>query len=213
MAKAESSPQLHVQLFEQDLGLPHGWYFALMKDSDWTFVIKLFALCEGAINYLLQQHFENRSVSEFLARLNMNGRTGKLRLSRKLAAIGSDESRFIEKLADIRNHCIHDVRNVSFVFSDYYAGLKSDQKKMLLALFEPFIHGAVGPGSIVMPLTEFVEKNWKLSFWMAGIQVLSSIYLTSERARVEATWTNNMVKTGILSTKFDEIFPASEYND
>ena len=44
MSESKDNPQLHVQLFEEDLGLPHQWFFSLMNDTDWTFVIKLSAL-------------------------------------------------------------------------------------------------------------------------------------------------------------------------
>ena len=139
MSESKDNPQLHVQLFEEDLGLPHQWFFSLMNDTDWTFVIKLSALFEGAVNHLLYHQVEKPELAKFLAALSMRGATGKLELALKLGAITAEAKRLIDELTVIRNHCVHGVKNVSFTFSDYYGGLNSAQKASLRAVFVPFI--------------------------------------------------------------------------
>ena len=105
--------------FERELGLPDNWMLDQLRQDDWSFVVKIHALLESAVTYALETAVEQLAMREFVGRLSLSGRASKLALAELLDLLTRDQISFIRMLSQIRNACVHDVRNVSFSFAKF----------------------------------------------------------------------------------------------
>lgn len=72
---------------EGAFGLPKGFIQGLLKEDDWSFVIKLHALIEASVAHMLTARL-GENLSEFVHGMNLRGRTSKLSLARALECLG-----------------------------------------------------------------------------------------------------------------------------
>ena len=74
-----------VRKFEQKLGLPKDFYNQLLREDDWSFVIKLNALFEGATTHVLTTRLHAPELVDAFAHLDqLNSKVGKVTLLREL---------------------------------------------------------------------------------------------------------------------------------
>src|SRR2546430_2744737 len=105
-------PILAIQQLEKDLSLPKGFYRRLVKEDDWSFVIKLHSLIEAALSALITEALGEKRLSEPISRLSVSGRCGKLTFVKVLNLLPPHVQKFIEKLSEIRNQYVHRIGNV-----------------------------------------------------------------------------------------------------
>jgi hypothetical protein len=130
---------------EDELGLPANWLFTLVKESDWSFVIKLHALFEAALTHLLEASLQKPELGEFISRMNTSGRLGKVAMARALELVDKEQARYLELLSRMRNDCVHDVRNVSFTLSAHAEKVsKEDRSNMVELVRRNTARGAQG---------------------------------------------------------------------
>lgn len=109
---------------EKKIGLTHGFFNSLLREDDWSFVIKLHALFEAVCNDLLVYHIRETEIRPVVARLALNNEsTGKLAFLTALRLIDKPEQRYIRALSKLRNTLVHDVLQSSFTLPDYVAAL------------------------------------------------------------------------------------------
>jgi hypothetical protein len=73
---------------EKTLGLPRQLFASLLDEpSDWSFVIKLAVMLEAALTQVISSRLDTPELQRHLARLNLDGRTGKLQLAIDLGVI------------------------------------------------------------------------------------------------------------------------------
>lgn len=185
MTTPEINDREEVQALEVDLGLPKGFFYSLMRESDWSFIIKLHALVEASVTHLLEHELDNPGASTFVHRLNLGGRTGRLQLAQDLGMLDV-EIPFLKQLSKIRNDCVHDVRNVTFGFKSYIGALNPDAKKEMLKAFAPILAEVpmVGPNGATTGRDEFVTLNPKLAIWITSLSVLATINISKDRAKL-----------------------------
>lgn len=113
---------------EELLGIRRGFFSdLLLKEDDWSFIIKTHALVETALTRLLESRITPAIPVEFINGLTLSGgRQSKLQLLRLLELIDVDEVRFVEGLSKIRNRLVHNISHVSFVLRDYVAALSPE---------------------------------------------------------------------------------------
>ena len=187
---SKNIPQIISDL-ESQISLPPGFITLLANEDDWSFVIKLHALMEAAITHLLSETlatstkgyaedtFQESSLSRIFAWMEMsNKRTGKIAIAEALGLILEWQRKFVAKLSEIRNHVVHDVKNVSFSFPEYVKTLDSNQRQNLIDAFD---YG-VGTNDMIksilkvdQPGSEFVLTNTKLAIWGSALLCLSEI--------------------------------------
>lgn len=125
-----------IQSFENLLRLPKGFYDQLLKDDDWSFVIKLNALFEAACAHALSTRLGAAELIDQFARLELADPTrGKIKFLLTLACITPEQAKFLTRLAELRNKLAHDVSKASFTFRSYVTGMDSNQKKELAKVF------------------------------------------------------------------------------
>lgn len=59
-----------VAQFEHCLGLPNGFYGQLLKEEDWSFVVKLSALFEAACAHILMKRLHTPELEDEIAHLD-----------------------------------------------------------------------------------------------------------------------------------------------
>jgi hypothetical protein len=113
-----------VKAAEKYLAVPAGTISSISQDPDYIATVKTYAVIEPMLNDLItakppRTSFgsvtpveQMESYSEFVARLNISGRTGKLALAKGLGLLDQHQVRFVESVARIRNRYAHNVRNM-----------------------------------------------------------------------------------------------------
>jgi hypothetical protein len=177
----EGDPSKVVSQLEKELGLPISFFDNLAKEDDWSFVIKLHALFESALGYVVGNRL-GEQVTDVVARLDMNGRKGKVAFAKALELIGDDEVRFLDLLSKLRNRCAHGVRQaVEFTLPGYVSSLARDERKQFVRTLrgnkseEPITVA----GRTTTP-AQFALDNPKVEIWLTSMWVLAGLYLLKE---------------------------------
>jgi hypothetical protein len=144
---------------ENELGLPTNFLWNLRHDDDWSVIIKLHALIETAVTHLLVRYFGHDELEDVFSNMELgNVRAGKVVFLSKLNCLEESQRGFIRSLSKLRNHLVHDIRNVRFSLTEHAI----DKEKA--------------------PSRAWVQENSKQVFLVTGIICLSSIYLEKELA-------------------------------
>lgn len=98
---------------EDKLGIPRGFFLALEHDDDWSFLIKLAVICEGAVARAIEKSVGKPELAQFISQLNTDGRTGRVALALTLGVIEDEHARFVRALAFLRNLAAHRLAHVS----------------------------------------------------------------------------------------------------
>ena len=133
-------PSLFVDIeeLERKLGLSPGFVDALLKEDDWSFVIKLHALFESVCTHLLVYHFRESSIHDVVSHLELsNKRTGKVAFSKALGLLGDDARRYISSLSELRNKLVHDVRQSTFRLAEMVGAFDAKALKAFTKTFSP----------------------------------------------------------------------------
>jgi hypothetical protein len=102
-------------------------------DSDWTFIVKLHAMIETALNAALVKQFAAPELSRVIAKLDTsNPKTGKVAFAKALQILDPQSGVFIQKLSELRNLCVHDIRNFKFNLRAHLASLNEKDRNELL---------------------------------------------------------------------------------
>ena len=104
----------------------------VIKD-DWLLIIKLHALVETALNTALIKHLQAPELAKIIGKLETsNPATGKVAFAKALNILAPDSAAFLQKLSELRNFCVHDVRNFSFELDKYIADIDPQKRSQLL---------------------------------------------------------------------------------
>ncbi len=171
--------------FETRLKLPRGFYEQLLREDDWSFVIKLSALFEAACTHTLSVCLHAPKIESALAHLEQgNTRCGKIVLLKKLDAINSEQAAILSALAKLRNELAHNIANAGFKFNEYIADLNKDNKNNFVKWFGHGLRERVTIGSKSSKRRDFVLSNAKLAIWLTAAEVLACLYLDIENTEI-----------------------------
>ena len=124
---------------ESKIGTKSGFFADLLKEDDWSFIIKLHAFFEAVCTHLLLFHFKEPNLGELFSRLELSNKTtGKIAFLSKLEMIGKNHRRLIASLSELRNSLVHDVRNSEFNLSEFVNSLSDNELKQFVVSFSPF---------------------------------------------------------------------------
>ena len=117
---------------EKTLGLPRQLFASLLDEpSDWSFVIKLAVILEAAVTQVIASRLDTPELQRHLARLNLNGRTGKLQLAIDLGVIDQIVASKIRAISEIRNTFAHDVTIINKSLIDIIESMSERQRSEL----------------------------------------------------------------------------------
>ncbi len=117
---------------EIDLHLREGFFQSLLKEDDWSFVIKAHALIEGAVSQQLSITLDSLLHKIFRHLELGDARTGKMIFAEALGLLSKDECTYIRKLSELRNLLVHDIRTTDFKFKAHIDSLDDNQRKAFL---------------------------------------------------------------------------------
>lgn len=172
---------------ERDLGLPVGFLASLLDDdSDWSFVIKIHSLLEAALTHLLTTAFGHPELLELFGRLNTSDlRSGKLAFANAMKLVNPNQAVFIQKMSELRNRVVHDVRNVSFTFTEYVESLtESNLRSFSRAITLPLNHIIFGTAPDA-PRIEGAKNAARFLVWTCATAFVMDAYSLKLRFELE----------------------------
>src|SRR5438046_6986493 len=88
------------------------------------------AIIEAGLNRLLLAQINNKKLSEVVSRLETNNaRSGKIAFIKAYGLLKSDACLFVKLLSEIRNRCVHDIRNFNFNLKQFFQTQDTKQLK------------------------------------------------------------------------------------
>ncbi|MGE3154680.1 MAG: hypothetical protein AB7G48_18390 [Nitrospiraceae bacterium] len=114
----------------QSVGLPGDFLEHLLRESDWSLVIKLHAVFESVLASLIVQRLATPQTAEVVSHLEFNNaKSGKVAFARALGLLESRDVAFLRGLSELRNQLVHRIENISFTFSRCVAGHSAAERK------------------------------------------------------------------------------------
>lgn len=110
-------------LLSQRLQLNDDVIAHLIRTDDWTMMILAWALVEACLNQAITQRIGGDSISRFVEKLSIGGRTGKAELAYKLNLLEEKERNFISTFCEVRNHFAHGIRRFKTTFEQYFSSV------------------------------------------------------------------------------------------
>ncbi|GAB1413872.1 MAG: hypothetical protein LC110_05320 [Burkholderiales bacterium] len=169
-----------VARLEEKLGVPKGLFNKLKDEDDWSFIIKMQALLETALTYLIKSTLGRDELEDFIEKLNLQGRTGKLAVVKALSLLTNNHLKYLGQLAELRNKVAHKIQYVTFTLSEHLKGMNEKAFKdfVLTALVLP----TDVKFELSKELQEMARENPRLLLWMGALDCLTSVYLHNQRA-------------------------------
>lgn len=183
--EAETLEEAARQL-EQELGLATGFFSSLLKEDDWSFVVKLESLIESACTYLLVKATGQPSLEDIFAQLEIADKsTGKIAFIKALNLLEEKDRAFVHALAALRNILVHDVKNVaSFSFLGYVEKLDKPQLTNLFKALvtSEFLKEYESSGK---DIRKFLKESAKFLFWFGALELLGNVYIAKLREEIK----------------------------
>jgi hypothetical protein len=174
-----------VRALETELGLPSGFLEELKREDDWSFIIKVHALIEGAVSHLLCTALGKDILVDVFSHLELSDkRRGKMAFVAALNLLEKPDRRFVSSLSELRNALVHDVTNVGFSLSKHIAAMDSNKFSAFVKNFDSFSMGCLVPfrGKDVPP-EEVFRLEPKTAIWWSAMLTVAIIYLVKETER------------------------------
>jgi hypothetical protein len=177
-----------VDRLEKAIPLPPHFSESLLKEDDWSFIIKLHALLEASLTMLLAEKLGGAAATprlrEVLSHTEISAQhTGKVALASALGILPDNERRFIKRRSWLRNDMVHRIEHVAVTLRDYLARLDHNQRRSfasdIVSLSGPF-KAKFGTAATTEILT-----NPKRSLWVVGFFILSNIRLRIDALQIE----------------------------
>ncbi|MGC2626768.1 MAG: hypothetical protein WA269_08015 [Candidatus Udaeobacter sp.] len=134
-AKTKTGKRVFVsELFEnwitRRLGLAQSPLRSLESDDDWSFVIKMYAILEAALNHLLKVRLNDPKLIKIVTKLPTNDeRRGKLALIKTYDLLREDCRLFVQLFSKIRNTAVHDAKSFGLDLTKYVTAIKDKEKR------------------------------------------------------------------------------------
>jgi hypothetical protein len=125
------------KLLEKDLELPTDFLEGLRTSDDWAFIIKVHALMEASVSYLLVHHFGDERLASVFKYMELSDKNrGKIAFVSALDLLPKNNRRFLATLSEMRNMVAHNIDQVSFTLPDYVRALPTEKFDNFLHAFE-----------------------------------------------------------------------------
>ena len=177
-----------VNALEKDIGIPTGFFNRLLKDDDWSFIIKLNSLFEAALTRLLMEELDRKELEETISLLELaNVKIGKIAFARSLNLLGSSEEIYIRKLSELRNKLVHNVTNVDFNLNDYIKDFGKDKLKQFANSVGFRFKDKFEINGRIFQRYQYFKENPKMTIWIGALGCLNSIYEQKTSAKLYKT--------------------------
>jgi hypothetical protein len=177
----------NVEKLEETLGIPQGFLNRLVEEDDWSFVVKSHALIESALSYLLRSRTDQRAVDIYDSLPLHGAKASKIEFIKRLCPLHDTFYQFIREYSALRNTLLHDVRNVTFTFSKYFASLAPDKRRQVVCSFTDLLQI---PRDRMSPLEReqiFLEHT-REALVLSVMSIVSAVYFEVHPEEVERAW-------------------------
>jgi len=166
---AQITEQLqHIRDFEAQLGVAKGFFEALLRENDWSFLIKIHALVEaGATNVIVEAMGKPELRNHFAQLPLSDSNYGKLSLLKELDVLSGPYRGFVRKLSELRNQAVHNVNQTSLDLKQMCLDAPKDKRK---ALAETLGVGLKASSEIRLG---FLLSNPKFLIWVSSLCLIS----------------------------------------
>jgi len=182
---AKGTPGVEVDLLRMEihLGLPDGFILDLLKKGDdWTFILRLHALVETSLDYLIVAKLDYPSLHHWISRHNIAGRTGKKTLALLIQAIDDNDGAMVEGLSDLRNQFAHGIRLMGVRLSEYIDRIDNGERiKVLRWILKS--QGQRSSTELEALALDAWRKSPRLVLWMACSALIENAYRVRRTAR------------------------------
>lgn len=118
-----------VEELEARVAVRPGFFNELIREDDWSFVIKLNAFVETCLTEAICTVLMRDELAEVVSRLDTaNDRTGKLAFAKALGLLDKPQRRFVSELAQLRNRLAHDPRQSTFSFKVHLDAMSEESR-------------------------------------------------------------------------------------
>ena len=168
-----------------ELKAPPGFLHGIIKESDWSLIVKLHALVESAVTYLLCKGLDRPELEGIFSRIELsNNKTGKLAFTRELKLLQKHHRSFIRALSEIRNFLVHNVAHLDFDISKYIDRLSKNKRIEFVRAISGCFKGPIEINGKSIPGDKFIADNPKWGIWFSAMDLLSEVYIQRELAAV-----------------------------
>jgi hypothetical protein len=172
----ENSKSDPISRFLEQVGAPAAILDSLLRDDNWSFVIKIHAILEAVVAQLLVDAFGDKRTRDVISFLDLSDkRRGKMAFVAALDLLEPRVRKFVHAMSTLRNYLVHDISNANFTFDVYIRSLDKNQRKAFAdGISSPFADEIVD-GDHKSPRSEFALKHpWVTIFCGTCIVILSS---------------------------------------
>ena len=151
------------------------------EKDDWRLVITLHAMVETALNNSIIRHLACPELANIIAKLDTsNTATGKVAFAKALKLFEPGAASFIQKLSEVRNYCVHDVRNFKFSLSKHLSEMgEKDGKAFCNAIARQLPRRVIHKGK-PLEATELTMGAPRIALLLATIPILAQLKIRDD---------------------------------
>lgn len=182
---SEDTIEGSIRLLEKELVIREGFLESLRNEDDWSFIIKVHALLEGAVSHLLCKTLGHDQLSEVFSFIELsNKRSGKIAFIKALSLLDKPDRRFISSLSELRNQLVHDISNVDFDLKEYVASLSPAKFKRFVKSMDSFSYDGweLERDGKNLTIEEFFRTDPKTAIWYSAMLTTAIIYQQKQMA-------------------------------
>jgi hypothetical protein len=170
---------------EKVLGLARYRFLEILDEpSDWSFVIKLAVILEAALTQVLASRLATPELQKHLARLSIDGRTGKLQLAEDLGVLDRYAIKRVRAIFALRNLFAHDVtimdKSLASIVDSMSMIERNDLANVMLRTDENAKTDGLG--------NELVGAHARLLIWLGSAVSLSQLTRAFDQNEASQRW-------------------------
>jgi len=164
-----------------EFGAVHKVLYRLLKEDDWSLVIKTHAMLEAIVTDLIIARTNEAQLKSVVERLPLHdNQIGKLAIVKQYGLLTKGQLRFIRCASELRNELVHRLENIDFCFEQYVASMDGNQRK---ALSESLTwHSLETEASEAW--SKAALENTKVAFWFSVYMLVTIVVLDSETLKM-----------------------------
>lgn len=192
-----------VAAIEQEFSLPRGFIDSLLREDEWTLVIKCHALLESATSRLLTLFFGKSCLNDIFTRMELSNRqTGKAAFISQLSLLDRPQRTFISRLSELRNQLVHNASNTCLSLPELLASMPSQRRNEYVSGLNIRLQSIQINGNKVCG-NDLVLNYTKYVIWASTVVCLSDIWAQS----VFAVKRNQLIARALKGMREIEIDP------
>ena len=121
-----------IKELETELNLPKKFFICLLRNDDWSFIIKIHTLIDVAITKAVIETLGKPEIEDSIERLNLNTKLG---FAKKLNLLEKDSLLFVQKLSEMRNQFAHNISDVGVEILEFLNSSKKEKRDGFLKAF------------------------------------------------------------------------------